>query len=915
MIDHKMNEQAISTERHREQDEINKIDKKPCLMDSNQVLDKQGVTLEEGLDYSEVKARRRKFGPNCLRTRSRKSAWKILLDQFNSIVVWLLIISAGVSFAFGKWIDGSAVIAVILINALIGFVIELRAVRSMEALAQMSRVVTRVRRQGKIREIPAEQLVPGDIVQVDGGDVIAADLRLIEASKLQANESNLTGESEPVEKNTITLHKEIPLAERSNMLFKGTSVTRGAGYGVVINTGMQTELGKITSLVAEAGEHTPLEKRLDKLGEVLVWVTLGIIVVVALAGILRGKDIFLMIETAIALAVAAVLEGLPIVATIALARGMWRMAEHNALINRLSAVETLGSTNIICTDKTGTLTENQMTVTKIVLGEREIDVSGEGLQREGRFYNNGRELNPSQSPELKQFLEVGILCNNAVVQKGTNGDLEAIGEPLEIALLVAGLKAGLRREKLLEKFTEEREEAFDPEVKMMATYHVTNRGYWVTVKGAPEVVLEACSHIRVDGRDRIEMSDEYKYAIIDKNKKLAGQGLRMLALAAKHVNSPNVQPYEELTFFGLAAMQDPPREEVSEALQACKRAGIRVAMVTGDQPVTARNIAQAVDLVGDDPDVIMGQDLKEPEDLRNRERQRLLSAPIYARVSPKQKLDLIAMEQNARAVVAMTGDGVNDAPALKKADIGIAMGKRGTQVAREAADMVLEDDAFSTIVLSIQLGRVIFNNIRRFILFLISCNVSEILVVFLASIANLPLPIRPLQILFLNLVTDVFPALALGVSKDDSTVMEHEPRDPKEPILTRTHWMQISGYSLVITLVVLGAFGLASAWLDMPTQQVMTISFLTLAFCQLWHVFNMCDRGSDLLRNDVVNNPYIWGALGLCVLLLLAAVYIPPLADVLKIVDPGLEGWGLILVMSLIPLLLGQISMQIDLSG
>jgi Ca2+-transporting ATPase len=391
--------------------------------------------------------------------------------------------------------------------------------------------------------------------------------------------------------------------------------------------------------------------------------------------------------------------------------------------------------------------------------------------------------------------------------------------------------------------------------------------------------------------------------------------MRMLALAAKHVNSPNVQPYKELTFLGLAAMQDPPREEVSEALQACKRAGIRVAMVTGDQPVTARNIAQVVDLVDDDPDVIMGQDLKEPQELKDRERKRLLTAPIYARVSPKQKLDLIAMEQSAGAIVAMTGDGVNDAPALKKADIGIAMGERGTQVAREAADMVLEDDAFSTIVVAIRLGRVIFNNIRRFIIFLISCNVSEILVVFLASIANLPLPIRPLQILFLNLVTDVFPALALGVGKGDATVMERDPRDPEEPILTRTHWIQISGYSLVITLSLLGAFGLASAWLDLPIQQVMSISFLTLAFSQLWHVFNMRDRGSDLLRNDVVNNPYIWGALGLCVLLLLAAVYIPPLAEVLKIVDPGLEGWGLILVMSLIPLLIGQNGKQLDLFG
>lgn len=885
----------------------------PWSMAAEDVLARLDVNPDQGLSGSEVQQRREKAGRNRLRTRGRRSAWQILIEQFDNIIIWLLLASALLSFIFGEWVDGGAVAVVIAINTLIGFFTELRAVRSMEALREMTRVDARVRRNGKLEKIPAEALVPGDIVVVEGGDIVTADLRILEASKLQANESALTGESEPVSKRTGVLAEDEPLAERENMLFKGTAVTRGSGEGVVVYTGTDTELGQISELVAEAEqEHTPLEKRLDQLGGRLVWVTLGIIVIVAITGVLRGKELLLMVETSVALAVAAVPEGLPIVATIALARGMRRMAEKNALINRLASVETLGGTNVICADKTGTLTENQMTVTRYVLASGPVQVSGEGLALAGDFSRDEQALALEDQPDLVLALKVGVLCSNAELQEGQleedEVDAKTFGEPVEVALLIAGIKGDLRRQELADEMPEAREVAFDPEVKMMATYHRQNGSYLVAVKGAPEAVLQASTRYKDGQLDDHDLDDEQRAEWMSKNEALADQGLRLLALAVKEVQDPEEPAYQDLAFLGLVAMQDPPRQDVRPAIQDCKQAGIQVAMVTGDQAVTARNIAQAVGLVDDeDVEVVTGRDLKPPQELDDQEYQRVVNAPIFARVSPKQKLDLIAIHQKSGAIVAMTGDGVNDAPALKKADIGIAMGLRGTQVAKEAADMVLKDDAFNTIVLAVRLGRVIFENIRRFVLYLISCNVSEILVVFLATMLNLPLPILPLQILFLNLVTDVFPALALGVGKGDPMIMQHPPRDPDEPVLRQRDWGEIGGFSAVITLAVLVAYWLASDWLGLDGIHTVTISFLTLAFAQLWHVFDMRAPGSDFFKNDVIQNPFVWGAVVLCVLLLLGAVYIPPLASVLQVARPSLQGWGLVLGLSLLPWVVGQV--------
>lgn len=875
----------------------------PWSLSADQVLTAQDVDAGQGLTSTEASRRLKRHGPNRLRRIKPRSAWRILADQFKSLMMALLAGAAGVAFLLSRQVDGIAILVVIAINIVIGFIVELRGVRSMEALYRLVQVSVRVRRDGRVQEIPADRLVPGDIVVMEGGDMVSADLRLIEAANLQADESALTGESVPVDKSIEAVTAEAPLAERHGMLYSGTAVTRGSGEGIVVATGLATELGHISSLVAETkGEATPLEQRLETLGRRLIWVTLALTALLAGVGIVLGRDVAVMLEIAIALAVAAVPEGLPVVATIALARGMWRMAQQNALISRLSAVETLGATGVICTDKTGTLTENRMTVTRLLLATGdEIEVGeGEGAA----FSRNGEVVEPNKHVPLRLALETAMLCNNASLNDDT---ASGVGDPLEVALLAAGRKAGLDREGLLEASPERREEAFSTDTKMMATFHEAGEGYLVAVKGAPEAVLAACSRIQA-GETAEPMLAEARERWSEENTRLAEQGLRMLALANRQVRSSEAPPYEDLVFLGLAGLLDPPRQDVRAAIEECRAAGIRVVMVTGDQPATARYVAEKVGLVdAGDIQVVHGRDLKAPEDMKESERRQVLQASVFARVDPAQKLDLIALHQEAGMVVAMTGDGVNDAPALKKADIGVAMGQRGTQVAREAADMVLKDDAFNTIVMAVRQGRVIFDDIRKFVLYLMSCNVSEVLVVALATLANAPLPLLPLQILYLNLITDVFPALALGVGPGDPRIMARPPRPENEAILTRRHWLAIAGYGGLITAAVLGAFALALFWLKMEIGGAVTVAFLALAFAQLWHVFNMRSPGSSLFDNDITRNIYVWGALLLCAGLIVLAIYLPGLAEVLRLESPGAAGWTLALAASAIPLLAGQV--------
>ncbi|MCL4247159.1 MAG: cation-transporting P-type ATPase [Anaerolineae bacterium] len=868
----------------------------PSTQTSEAVLEALGVERAPGLTEAEAHERLERYGPNRLVEFKPRSAWTILLEQFKSIIVVLLLVASAVSFAFEDILEGVAILFVILLTAAIGFFTELRAVRSMEALRKLGQVTSRVRRGGQVQEIDAEKIVPGDILLLDGGDVVTADARLLEAAKLQVNESSLTGESIPVDKHVKPVAADAPIAERSNMVFKGTSITRGSGECVVTSTGMDTELGRISALVQTAeDETTPLERRLGQLGQRLARLTIGIAALLFVLGLLNGRDLVVMIETAVALAVASIPEGLPIVATIALARGMQRMAKRNALVNRLSAVETLGATTVICTDKTGTLTENKISVGSVLLNSAVIDLD--------------EQRHTEADPLLVDALRIGVLCNNAAINHQTENG--GVGDPLELALLNAGAQVDLHREKLLAGMPEISEIAFDNDTNMMATIHQADAGYYFAVKGAPEAVIDACHTVRVSPDETEALDDVNRHRWLERNAEAGSRGLRMLAVAEKRAADAEAKPYEDLTLVALLGLHDPAREDVARSLAACQQAGIRVVMVTGDQPATARRIAEAVGMTDGSPvEAIHGSELEPPEKLTDAERRRLLDARIFARVSPEQKLNIIAVHQANGARVAMTGDGVNDAPALKKADIGIAMGQRGTQVARETADIVLKDDAFSTIVAAVREGRIIFGNIRRFVLYMLSCNISEILVVGLATLASAPLPILPLQILFLNLVTDVFPALALSVGEGDDSVMRRPPRNPNEPILLRRHWLELLGYSLLITLSVLGVFAWALFDQQLDESMATTLAFLVLAFAQLWLVFNMRDFRASPFLNDVTRNPWVWGALALCTLLLLAAVY-TPLRTVLKLetLEPGM--WLVVIAASLAPLVVGQIGHEI----
>ncbi len=914
----------------------------PGQREPDQVLDALEVDPGQGLNREEARRRRQRYGPNRLREVEQEGIWTILLRQFQSLIMLVLALAAGLSLLFGKWIDGMAIAAAMVINAGIGFVTELKALRSMEALQEMDIPFATVRREGEQQEVEALELVPGDVVLVEAGDVLAADLRILEANNLQVDESALTGESVPVKKRREGVEEGTPLAETASMLFKGTAVTGGSGAGVVVATGMDTELGGVTSLVQEAeSEEDPLSLQLDRLASRLVKAIVAVALVAGGAGIVAGKELFFMMETAVALFVAAVPEGLPIVATLALARGMHRMARRNALVRRLSAVQTLGSTNVILTDKTGTLTENRMTVARFALPNGDVEVRRQEESEAVRFLRDGDAVDPDSDPGLARALRVGILCNNASLARDGDRD-EATGDPSEVALLAAGAGAGLHRGELLKEMEEIREVAFQPETRMMATFHRRGDRVFQAVKGAPDAVLEVSTSLFQDADSGPEAASrpfesEEKKSWKDRNLEMASRGLRVMALAFRDLGPEEADavggegtgadpaageengdegggenhgddPYRDLTFLGLVGLRDPVREGIGDALTVARDAGVRVVMVTGDQQETALAIGRELELATKEEEGWAGTEIPDLEagELDPSNREALLAEGVFYRVSPEEKLRLIALHQDAGSIVGMTGDGVNDAPALKKADIGIAMGERGEPVAEDAADIVLQDDRFATINVAMEHGRIIFGNIRNFVTYMISGNIGEILMVLLAAVAGAPLPLLPLQILYINAVNDIFPALALGVGPGSGEEMRKPPRDPGEPIMTRAHWWSMIVWGAFIGLPLLGGFALSLTVLDMSQEEAVTVAFLSVSLARLWHVLNMREVGSSFLANQVTRNPFVWGALALCIALLALAVFLPPLASVLDVVPPSPAGWLLIVGQSFVPLLLGQ---------
>lgn len=853
-----------------------------------------------GLTAKQVAERQKTYGKNLIQQRKNRAILSLFAEQFRGVIVWLLSAAALLSFAVGEIPEGVAIVCVLVINTMIGFVTRWKAVRSMEALYRMIPVTARIRREGLSELIPIHELTPGDIVLLEGGDIVPAGLRLLEATNLYCDESTLTGESAPVQKTTEALPVDTFLADRTNVAFKGVAVVRGAGVGVVSNIGGETELGRISELLQDAkAKSHPLEKRLDKLGEALVGITFVLSFLIALAGYLRGFGLVEMVETAIALVVAAVPEGLPVVATLALARGMFRMARRNTLIARLSAVETLGAATIILTDKTGTLTENRMTVSGFLLDGRDIEVGG-GLKK----------TSVAEDQVLRRALEIGALCNTAeMTSAGIEGETAGVGDPMELALLDVAHSAGVQPDLDPDDRPEVSMHSFDSSHNMMATVHRVEDGYFTAVKGAPEAVLKHADRVLTDG-DIVEVTDSDRANWLARVEASARKGYRLIGLACKYHQAMDEVPYDSLTLVGFVCLLDPLRKDVAAAVAQSQGAGVRVVMMTGDHIATATEIATQAGLADDGRIVALTElDLQQlgTDDPQEDLRDKLLKADVFARVSPESKLKLVEFYQDAGHVVAMTGDGVNDAPALKKADIGIAMGQRGTQVARDAADMVLKDDAFNSIIAAMQQGRVIFGNIRRFVVYLMSCNFSEIMVVGIAILAGLAAPLTPLQILFLNIVTDVFPAFALGLGEGGGNVMKQPPRDPAKPIIDRSRWMDIFMFGGIITVTTLSVYWMALGYFEMLQEDATTVAFLTLALAQLWHVFNMREPEEPVFVNSVVKNPYVWAAISLCIFLLAAAFYIPVLSDVLNLRPLSVSQLVLSVGASLIPLLLGQI--------
>lgn len=867
------------------------------------------VDEQRGLSEDQIESRLDQYGTNELQHAKRRDALQILTEQFKSVVIIILALAGIAALLSAQWVEAAAIAAVVVVNTAIGFFTEYKAVRSMEALREMGGHQARVRRDGSEREIDVKSLVPGDIVLIEKGNLVPADLRVIEATKLRVNESALTGESVAVDKKSDPVAEEATLAERPCMLFKGTSVSDGNAVAIAVATGTRTELGRIAELAASAeSSSTPLQKRLDQLGRYLAYITIGLAIVIAITGLIAGRDTRLMIETSIALGVAAIPEGLPIVATIALARGMWLMAKRNALVNRLTAVETLGATRVIFTDKTGTLTENRMTLDRITTSAGEHKEGGQPNENKTSEKGNSKAVQLSD-----RVLRIAVLCNGAAL--GEDGE-ENSGDPTEIALLVAGKQHGMPRHQLLDKQREKRVVDFDSDSMMMATFHESDHGIYVAVKGAPSAVMDVCGTFVDKNGETQQLDEAARQTWTDRVEALADQGLRMLAVADKIVDSEQTEAYEDLQLVGLVGLFDPPRYEVKNAIKRCQAAGIRVLMVTGDQPTTGRAIGRAVG-IGDDGEApaMHGRDLQPPGEMTEEHKQEVLRTVVFARVSPEQKLNLVEFYQQRGEPVAMTGDGVNDAPALKKADIGVAMGKRGTDAAKQTADMILQDDSFETIVAAVEQGRIIFGNIRKSVVFMLCTNVAEILAVAFASLIGVPLPLRPLQILYLNVVTDVFPALALGIGKGRPEVMDYPPRDPNESVLTRHHWTAIAAWSVVIAGCVMASLLIAGYFIGYDAPQAITVSFLTLALGKLWFVLNLRDHDAPLFNNDVVKNPWLWAALGLCLILLAAAIYLPILSDVLETVPPGGTGWITILTLSILPTLIGLFAPGIRFHG
>jgi P-type Ca2+ transporter type 2C len=860
------------------------------------------INIDIGLSKVEAEKRSKEYGLNVYISQKPKNPWLILLEQFKSPIVYLLIFGAVVSLFFKDNIEAAAILVVILVNAMIGFFMEMQARSSMKALKEMDIIKTKVLRDGKVQIIPAENLTLGDIVMLEAGDLIPGDGRLLVVNQLKCDESSLTGESLPTQKNTEKLPKDTVLGDLQNMVFKGSSVMNGTGKAIITSIAQHTELGKISSLVDQSTETaSPLDKKLAVLSKTLIWVTLILTSIFAITGIIQGKDWVIIIKTSIVLAIAAFPEGLPIVSTVALANGMLLMAKRNAIVKKLSAVETLGSTNIILTDKTGTLTENKIYVETLAFPEenRKVSIESDTLV----FKDGAIEKSHINFEKLRL---VGALCNDASIKKVGIKDL--IGDPIDIALIQFANASDLKTDEIKIQYERISEIPFSSETKIMGTLHKSKEGFLVAAKGSVEDLLVKCTKIQI-GDNVKDLDEDARKGILDSSEKMAADGLRVLAFSNREGKDLNKNDFlNELVFLGMIGFLDPPRLDIKAAIHSCKDAGIKVVMITGDHPLTALNIAKKVGLVDEnEQNFIIGKDLPPMQSFTKDWKKRILSTAIFARTTPQQKLEIAGVFQKAGNIVAMTGDGVNDTPALKKADVGIAMGLRGTQVAKETASIVLKDDSFKSIVAAVANGRAIFQNIRKFVVYLVSCNLSEIFIVTLLGFLAPAATLLPLQILFLNMVTDIFPALALGLGIGDKNVMKKPPIDAKKAIVDKKDWIKIGIYALIITFSVASAVIYCQEFITPDDKIANNVAFITLAFAQLFHVFNMSAFDSKVFINDITKNKYVWLAVVICTGFMVLVFVSPKMRLVLDLDILPTKIWMLAILASLFPLVLIQL--------
>lgn len=863
----------------------------------------------QGLADREAAARLARYGPNKLREGKRFSAAAIFLNQFKSLVIWVLIGAAAVSAALGETVDGVAIIAIVVLNAVIGFIQEYRAERAAAALARLTAPRCRVLRGGHSVVVDAAEIVPGDILLLEGGDLVAADARLIQASALHINEAPLTGESQTVEKLADILPPETPLAERKNMAFLGTSVSGGSGRALVVDTGMETELGHIARLLETAGSGTtPLQQRLDRVARLLLWVCLGIVALIFGLGLLRGIAPFELFLSAVSLAVAAIPEGLPAVVTVALALGVHRMVQRNALVRHLPSVETLGCAEVICTDKTGTLTMGEMTVRKLIAPDSLYRVSGEGYATEGAFFVGDAESDPSESPELLALLRASAACNDAELTV-TDGRPGIVGDPTEGALLVAAAKGNINRWSIETEMPRLATIPFDSDRKRMTVIRSRENRPWAFVKGAPEVILSRCTRI-CTGQGVRELTESDRTRLLQSNTLLAHDALRVLAIAERPL--AGFEPGEDamandagveqgLTFLGLAGLQDPPRAEVKEAVAKCKRAGIKTVMITGDHPDTARSIARELGILGKGDEVLVGADLDRLGDEALKERVAQVS--VYARVTAEHKLRIVRAWKTRGAVVAMTGDGVNDAPALKEASIGIAMGITGTEVTKEAADIIITDDNFASIVAAVEEGRGIYDNIAKTLEYLLAGNVAELIVMLGAILLGWPLPLLPLHLLWINLVTDGLPALALAADPIDSGVLDRPPRRSQAELLNRDFFERTLFAGLLTAGVTFGVFAY-ELYIDNSLEQARNAAFTALVIAELLRAFGARSEHRTIWQMGMFSNMRLFLIVALSFVFQLAIHHIPMLQTLFQLEPITLNQCVVWIGLGLIPMMI-----------